>query len=254
MNVSRKARAIAASLLAAGATKMNVRTKARALAASLMIIAGLCGHANAQYSVNEINTRGVPVIRGTIPTHVPGSSHNVYAGGEDATKVYPTPVEVVVPATAVYVQPDDLTARLEATWNEGQYGRNVGPAPAVHVASPARQRELLAAVHGNDRQEFQGHTLPAPGTARQIKAARHAQIAARMAYNDRVKTRSEMELDYIQANMWWYMVNTPAASPWQLLMDSATMYGYHGYGYGTQNRLYPVYGLGGPGCVPQGGY
>ena len=200
---------------------MNIRRKARVLASSLLVLAGLSGSAHAQYHVNEI-THGVPVLR-SIPTHVPGSSHNFYGVHTVADKVEPVPPTIVGP--------------VEDRWPQ--------PSPAGLVASPARQRELLDEIKAKRNQE---PAAPAPGLT--VKQRRHAQIARRMAYNDRVVTRAEFENNYIQANMWWYFANTPAPSPWQLLMDSATVYGYHGYGYGVQNRPYPVYGLGGPGAVP----
>ena len=232
---------------------MNIRRKARTLAGSLLVLAGLCGTAHAQYHVNEI-TPGVPVLRG-IPTHVPGSSHNTYGPNTVAGRVEPASPTTVTPSAALYVQPNDTEDRMTQAWVEGQYGRNVSPVPEGfgRVASPARQRELLDEIKAKRNQaNAAAPQAPAPGiTAIQ---RRHTQIARRMAYNDRVKTRSEMELDYIQANIWWHYVNTPAPGPWQLLMDSATMYGYHGYGYGVLNRPYPVYGLGGPGCVPMSGY
>ena len=103
-------------------------------------------------------------------------------------------------------------------------------------------------------KHMQGWQLPPPGTAAKIKNARHAQIARRMAYNNRAVTSAESELDSIQANMWYNLATQPERSPWKLLMDSATVYGYQGYGYGVQNRPYPVYGYGGYGCVPMSSY
>ena len=207
---------------------MNIRRQAKALASSLLVLAGLNGAANAQYHVNEI-TPGVPILR-SIPSHVPGSSHNAYGPETITFEVEPIPTTIVSPAG---------------------HPRPPGT-PAGLVASPARQRELLAEIKA---KRVQAPAPGAPGIAsRNPRVARRAQISRRMAYNDRVKTRSEMELDYIQANMWWNLCMQPELSPWKLLMDSATVYGWQGYGYGVQNRPYPVYGLGGPGCVPMSGY
>ena len=81
--------------------------------------------------------------------------------------------------------------------------------PAGLVASPARQRELLDEIKA---KRVQAPAPGAPGIAsRNPRVARRAQISRRMAYNDRVKTRSEMELDYIQANMWWNLSHATRA-------------------------------------------
>ena len=209
---------------------MNIRRKARALASSLLILAGLSGAANAQYHVDEVRPHALPTLR-SIPTHVPGSSHNLYGPDTVADAIEPVPPTIVSPIE----------------------DRRPQPAPAGLVASPARQRELLDEIKAK-RNQANAAAPPAPAPGITAIQRRHAQIARRMAYNDRVVTRAEQESNYIQANMWWNLSQQPEDSPWHLLMNSATMYGYHGYGYGTQDRVYPVYGLGGPGCVPMSGY
>ena len=208
---------------------MNIRRQAKALASSLLVLAGLNGAANAQYHVNEI-TPGVPILR-----------------------VHPKPRPRFEPQR---VRSGDDHLRSRADPADDRESRRPPPAPG----DPRRPGGQSRPTTRTPRRD-QGQTSPGAGArgprnrvSQSASSARHAQIARRMAYNDRVKTRSEMELDYIQANMWWNLCMQPELSPWKLLMDSATVYGWQGYGYGVQNRPYPVYGLGGPGCVPMSGY
>ena len=112
---------------------MNIRRQAKALASSLLVLAGLNGAANAQYHVNESSTC-VPTLR-SIPSHVPGSSHNAYGPETIANEVEPIPPTIVSPAG---------------------HPRPPGT-PAGLVASPARQRELLAEIKAKRVQ------APAPG-------------------------------------------------------------------------------------------
>ena len=108
---------------------MNIRRKARALASSLLILAGLSGAANAQYHVDEVRPHALPTLR-SIPTHVPGSSHNLYGPDTVADAIEPVPPTIVSPIE----------------------DRRPQPAPAGLVASPARQRELLDEIKAKRNQ------------------------------------------------------------------------------------------------------